>query len=57
VGWVLGHKNILGNEIADTLVKRVQKSQDFTSYSTITHVKRGAKRERKLLQELDRANN
>lgn len=54
VAWVPGHKDVHGNEVADTLAKEGSELPTTqTRLATITHVKRWARSQRKMLQELD----
>lgn len=52
VAWVPGHKDVLGNERADKLAKEGSELPRHTSScATITHIKRWARKERRLILE------
>jgi hypothetical protein len=54
VAWVLGYKEVYGNEVVDKLVKEgLELLTPYTRTAIITHIKRWAKSERKQLRELD----
>jgi hypothetical protein len=54
VAWVLGYKEVYGNEVVDKLAKEgLELLILYTRTAIITYIKRWAKSERKWLWELD----